>query len=67
MAAYECRVVDVREGLVGGGMSGDKLELLDGNGRDGRPLKSITSVEVKGRSSLSGVEGLPTTFERARS
>jgi hypothetical protein len=67
MAAYEYRVVEVREGLVGGKMSGDKLEkLLNENGREGWQLKSITSVEVKGRIGPGGVEGLLVTFERVR-
>ena len=67
MAAYEYRVVEVREGLVGGKMSGDKLEkLLNEHGREGWQLKSITSVEVKGRIGPGGVEGLLVTFERVR-
>jgi hypothetical protein len=68
MAVYEYRVVEIREGLVGGKMSGDKLErLLNDNARDGWQLKAITSVEVKGRLGPGGVEGLLVTFERARS
>lgn len=66
--AYEYRVVELRERLVGGKMSGDKLErLLNEHGRDGWQLKSITSVEVKGRIGPGGVEGLLVTFERALS
>ena len=65
--AYEYRVVEIREGLVGGKMSGDKLErLLNEQGRDGWQLKAITSVEVKGRIGPGGVEGLLVTFERVR-
>jgi hypothetical protein len=65
--AYEYRVVEVRERLVGGKMSGDKLErLLNEHGRDGWQLKAITSVEVKGRIGPGGVEGLLVTFERVR-
>jgi hypothetical protein len=65
--AYEYRVVEVRERLVGGKMSGDKLErLLNEQGRDGWQLKAITSVEVKGRIGPGGVEGLLVTFERVR-
>ena len=68
MAAYEYRVVEIRERLVGGKMSGDKLEkLLNEHGRGGWQLKAITSVEVKGRIGPGGVEGLLVTFERARS
>jgi Domain of unknown function (DUF4177) len=63
--AYEYRVVELREGLIGGKMSGDKLErMLNEHGRDGWRLKSITSVEVKGRVGPGAVEGLLVTFER---
>jgi hypothetical protein len=65
---YEYRVVEIREGLVGGKMSGDKLErLLNEHGQDGWQLKTITSVDVKGRVGPGGVDGLLVTFERARS
>ena len=68
MAAYEHRVVEVREKLVGGKMSGDKLEkILNEYGREGWQLKAITAVEVKGRIGPGGVEGLLITFERVRS
>ena len=68
MAEYEYRVVEVREGLVGGKMSGDKLErLLNDHARGGWQLKAITSVEVKGRIGPGGVDGLLVTFERTRS
>lgn len=68
MTAYEYRVVEVREGLVGGKMSGDKLEkLLNDNARGGWQLKAITSVEVKGRLGPVAVEGLLVTFEQVRS
>ena len=67
MTAYEYRVVEIREGLVGGKMSGDKLEkLLNDNGHEGWQLKAITSVEVKGRLGPGAVEGLLVTFERVR-
>jgi hypothetical protein len=66
--AYEYRVVELREGMIGGKMSGDKLErVLNEHGRDGWQLKSITSVEVKGRVGPGAVEGLLVTFERALS
>ena len=62
---YEYRVVEIREGLLGGKMSGDKLEkLLNEHAREGWQLKSITSTEVKGRVGPGGVEGLLVTFER---
>ena len=64
-ARYQYQVVELREGLVGGTMSGDKLEkLLNDHARDGWQLKTITSTEVKGRVGPGGVEGLLVTFER---
>ena len=64
-ARYQYEVVELREGLVGGKMSGDKLQkVLNEHARDGWQLKAITSVEVKGRVGPGGVEGLLVTFER---
>ena len=66
MARYEYKVEELREGMVGGKMSGDKLEnLLNDHAREGWQLKTITSTEVKGRIGPGGVEGLLVTFERA--
>ncbi len=63
---YEYKVVEVRERMIGGKMSGDKLaKLLNEHGRQGWQLKAITSTEVKGRLGPGGVEGLLVTFERA--
>ncbi len=62
---YEYRVVELREGLVGGKMSGGKLEkVLNEHAREGWQLKAITAVEVKGRIGPGGVEGVLVTFER---
>ncbi|ADB74852.1 MULTISPECIES: DUF4177 domain-containing protein [Geodermatophilus] len=62
---YEYRVVELREGLIGGKMSGDKLEkVLNQHAREGWQLKAITSVEVKGRIGPGGVEGVLVTLER---
>ena len=62
---YEYEVVELREGLIGGKMSGDKLEkVLNEHARKGWQLKAITSVEVKGRIGPGGVEGVLITFER---
>ena len=62
---FEYKVEELREGMVGGKMSGDKLEkLLNDNARDGWQLRAITSVQVKGRVGPGGVEGLLVTFER---
>ena len=62
---YEYKVLELREGLIGGKMSGDKLEkILNDEARQGWRLKAITSAEVKGRMGPGGVEGLLVTFER---
>ena len=54
---YEYKVVELREGLVGGKMSGDKLEkALNQHASQGWQLKALTSVEVKGRVGPGGVE-----------
>lgn len=67
MSAYEYKVVELREGLIGGKMSGDKLErVLNDHAGKGWQLKAITSVEVKGRVGPGGVDGILVTFERAR-
>jgi hypothetical protein len=64
---YEYKVVELREGLLGGKMSGSKLErVLNDHARDGWQLKAITSVDVKGRIGPGGVDGALITFERAR-
>jgi hypothetical protein len=66
MARYEYKVVELREGMIGGKMSGDKLEkVLNEHAEQGWQLKAITSTEVKGRVGPGGVEGLLVTLERA--
>lgn len=63
---FEYKVVELREGMVGGKMSGDKLEkVLNEHGGQGWQLKSVTAVEVKGRLGPGGVDGVLVTFERA--
>ena len=63
---YEYSVVELREGMIGGKMSGDKLEkVLNEHGGNGWQLRAITAVEVKGRVGPGGVEGILVTFERA--
>lgn len=65
--AYEYKVVELREGMIGGKMSGDKLEsVLNEHGKQGWQLKAVTSVQVKGRVGPGGVEGVLVTFERSR-
>jgi hypothetical protein len=65
MQRYEYQVVQIRESMIGGKFSPDKLErLLNDEARQGWQLKAITSTEVKGRIGPGGVEGLLITFER---
>ncbi len=62
---YEYKVVEIREGLLGGKMSGSKLEdLLNEHAEDGWQLKAVTAVEVKGRVGPGGVDGILVTLER---
>ena len=63
--AYEYKVVEVREKMIGGKVSGDRLQkLLNENAAQGWQLKAITTADVKGRVGPGGVEGLLVTFER---
>ncbi len=63
---YEYKVVELREGMIGGKMSGNKLQdALNDQARHGWQLKTITATEVKGRVGPGGVEGLLITFERS--
>jgi hypothetical protein len=62
---YEYKVLELREKMIGGKMSGDKLEhVLNEYAGQGWRLKAITSADVKGRIGPGGVEGLLVTFER---
>lgn len=62
---FEYQVVELREKLIGGKMSGGKLEkILNDEAAQGWRLKAITSAEVKGRVGAGGVEGILVTFER---
>jgi hypothetical protein len=59
------KVVEIREGLMGGKFSGDKLEkVLNEWGSQGWTLRDITAVEVKGRVGPGGVDGVLVTFEK---
>lgn len=63
---YAYKVVEMREKMMGGKMSGDKLErVLNEHAAQGWRLKGITATEVKGRVGPGGVEGLLVTFERS--
>ena len=65
MQRYEYVVVEIREGLVGGKMSGGKVEkVLNEHAQEGWQLKALTSVTVKGRIGPGGTDGLLATFER---
>ena len=62
---YEYKVVELREGMIGGKMSGDKLEkVLNQHASEGWQLRTITATEVKGRVGPGGVAGILVTFER---
>jgi hypothetical protein len=64
---FEYKVVELREGMIGGKMSGSKLEnVLNEHGRQGWQLKSVTAVEVKGRIGPGSVDGVLVTFARAQ-
>ena len=65
MQRYEYTVAQLREGMIGGKMSGDKLEkVLNDHAKQGWQLKAITAIDVKGRIGPGGVEGVLVTFER---
>jgi hypothetical protein len=52
--SFEYKVVELCEGMVGGKMSGDKLEkTLNEHGRQGWQLKAVTAVEIKSRIGLA--------------
>ena len=62
---YEYKVVQLREGMIGGKISGEKLErTLNEHAGKGWQLKAITATDVKGRVGPGGVEGILVTFER---
>ena len=62
---YEYLVVEIREGLIGGKLSGSKVEkALNDKARDGWQLKSLTAGDVRGRLGPGSTEGLLATFER---
>ncbi len=64
-ARYEYKVLQVREGLVGGKISTGKLEgVLNDHARDGWQVKAITAADVKGRLGPGSSEGLLITLER---
>jgi hypothetical protein len=63
--AYAYKVVELREKLMGGKLSGDKLEqALNEHAATGWRLRAITAADIKGRVGPGSVEGLLITFER---
>lgn len=62
---YRYTVVEVREKLLGGKMSGEALgQLLNEYAAQGWRLRAVTSTDVKGRVGPGAVAGLLVTFER---
>lgn len=62
---YEYKVVELREKMLGGKISGDKLEdVLNDHAKQGWQLRAITTADVRGRVGPGGVDGLLVTFER---
>ncbi|MGA8045611.1 MAG: DUF4177 domain-containing protein [Dermatophilaceae bacterium] len=62
---YTYKVVEVREKMLGGKISGEKIQkILNDHAAEGWRLRAITSADVKGRVGPGGVEGLLITFER---
>jgi len=62
---YTYKVIEIREKMLGGKMSGGRLEgILNEHAQQGWRLKQITSADIKGRIGPGGVEGLLVTFER---
>lgn len=65
LKAMEYKVVELREGLIGGKLSGKKLEkVLNEHANEGWRYKSMTTVDVKGRVGPGGVDGLVIVFEK---
>ncbi|MFC5140976.1 DUF4177 domain-containing protein [Actinomycetospora rhizophila] len=65
MQRFEYKVVQLRESLMGGKLSDDKLEkVLNKEAAEGWQLRTITGADVKGRLGPGGVDGLLVTFER---
>jgi hypothetical protein len=65
MQRYEYRVLQLRESMIGGKLSPDKLEdILNDQARDGWQLRAVTATDVKGRVGPGSVDGLLITLER---
>jgi hypothetical protein len=63
--AYSYKVVELREKMFSGRMSGEVVEnILNEHGAQGWQLRAITSADVKGKMGPGGVGGLLITFER---
>jgi hypothetical protein len=65
MNAWEYKVIELREKMIGSKQSGAHLEAaLNEQGRQGWRAISIVKADIKGRLGPGGVEGLLVTFER---
>ena len=65
-ARFEYKVIQLRESLIGGKLSDEKLEkVLNKEAGDGWQLKAITAADVKGRVGPGGVDGLLVPFDRS--
>jgi hypothetical protein len=63
--AYSYKVVELREKMFSGRMSGEVVEnILNEHGSQGWQLRAITTADVKGKMGPGGVGGLLITFER---
>lgn len=62
---FEYKVVEQREKMIGGKMSGDRLaQVLNEHAREGWQFRTMTAVDVKGRIGPGGVGGVVIVFER---
>ncbi len=62
---YEYLVVEIREGMIGDKMSGDKVEqVLNEKAESGWQLKTLTEADVRGRVGPGSTEGMLAVFER---
>ncbi len=65
MSAWEYKVIELREKMIGNKQSGSHLEAaLNKEGRQGWRAISIVKADIKGRIGPGGVEGLLVAFER---
>jgi Domain of unknown function (DUF4177) len=64
---YEYKCVEMRAKILGGALSGEKLErVLNEHAAQGWRFKTMSAVDVKGRIGPGGTDGLLVTFEREK-